>query len=125
VPLAAARGLESAIDESLGDGARRLTGYGERRHELAQRLGVGNGGGAIGRSLLGIAQLDAASLGGGERELGALRNHPPLLLGDGRAPLPRSARKPATASAKRLMPTQMSARCFAQVSCSSRLFMRP
>jgi hypothetical protein len=63
--------------------------------------------------LLGIAQLDAASLGGGERELGALRNHPPLLLGDGRAPLPRSARKPATAAAKRLMPTQMSARCFA------------
>ena len=36
-----------------------------------------------------------------------------------------SARKPATASAKRPMSTQMSARCFAQVSCSSRLFMRP
>jgi hypothetical protein len=35
----------------------------------------------------------------------------------------RSARKPATASAKRPTPTQMSARCFAQVSCSSRLFM--
>jgi hypothetical protein len=69
VPLAAARGLESAIVESLGDGARRLTGDGERRHELAQRLGMGDGGGAIGRSLLGIAQLDAASLGGGEREL--------------------------------------------------------
>jgi hypothetical protein len=37
----------------------------------------------------------------------------------------RSARKPATASEKRSMSTQMSARCFAQVSCSSRLFMRP
>jgi hypothetical protein len=35
----------------------------------------------------------------------------------------RSARKPATASAKRPTPTQMSARCFAQVNCSSRLFM--
>jgi hypothetical protein len=34
----------------------------------------------------------------------------------------RSARKPATASENLPMSTQMSARCFAQVSCSSRLF---
>ena len=31
-------------------------------------------------------------------------------------------RKPATAQVKLPMSTQMSARCFAQVSCSSRLF---
>ena len=37
----------------------------------------------------------------------------------------RSERKNATASEKWPMSTQMSARCFAQVSCSSRLFMRP
>ena len=37
----------------------------------------------------------------------------------------RSARRPATAPLKSPMSTQMSARCFAQVSCSSRLFMRP
>jgi hypothetical protein len=37
----------------------------------------------------------------------------------------RSARKPATASEKPPLATQMSARCFAQVSCSSRLFMEP
>ena len=37
----------------------------------------------------------------------------------------RSARKPATASENLPMSTQMSARCFAQASCSSRLFMRP
>ncbi len=37
----------------------------------------------------------------------------------------RSARKPATASENLPMSTQMSARCFAQVNCSSRLFMRP
>jgi hypothetical protein len=36
----------------------------------------------------------------------------------------RSARKPATASAKLPLSTQISARCFAQVSCSSRLVMR-
>ena len=35
----------------------------------------------------------------------------------------RSARKPATASVKSPMSMQMSARCFAQLSCSSRLFM--
>jgi hypothetical protein len=35
----------------------------------------------------------------------------------------RAARRPATASEKLPLPTQMSARCFAQVSCSSRLFM--
>jgi hypothetical protein len=35
----------------------------------------------------------------------------------------RSARKPATALENLPMPTQVSARCFAQVSCSSRLFM--
>ena len=35
----------------------------------------------------------------------------------------RSARKPATAPAKPPMSTRMNARCFAQVSCSSRLFM--
>ena len=34
----------------------------------------------------------------------------------------RSARKPATAAAKPPMATRTSARCFAQVSCSSRLF---
>jgi hypothetical protein len=34
----------------------------------------------------------------------------------------RSARKPATASENLPISTQMSARCFAQVSCSSRLF---
>jgi hypothetical protein len=34
----------------------------------------------------------------------------------------RSTRRPATAQAKAPMSTQMSARCFAQVSCSSRLF---
>jgi hypothetical protein len=37
----------------------------------------------------------------------------------------RSARKPATASEKWPTSTQTSARHFAQVSCSSRLFMRP
>ena len=35
----------------------------------------------------------------------------------------RSARKDATASEKWPTSTQMSARCFAQLSCSSRLFM--
>jgi hypothetical protein len=35
----------------------------------------------------------------------------------------RSTRKPATASENLPMSTQMSARCFAQLSCSSRLFM--
>jgi hypothetical protein len=41
----------------------------------------------------------------------------------GQGVLGKSTRKPATASENLPMSTQMSARCFAQLSCSSRLFM--
>jgi hypothetical protein len=58
LPLAASRRLQAAIVESLRNGAHRLTGDRERRHELAQRLSLGVGGGAVGCRERGAGHRD-------------------------------------------------------------------